>query len=1074
MADILTQEEIDNLLGIGDVAEGSPFMKSYMEQTISSFESILSFGGVSSSNYDIDLNKESYLELSLFICEITLNDDSKIIIAIPTPFATILLDCKGGGAGESSEQIDEDGLEILKNVISTILEKASLEFDDLSFKIDNVFFSPAKTKYSIGDLSTVVLYTLQVSSFESNIFFIADNVAMERLEIVKSEEIYLLNEYEQNEWDIKVEYKENISEIISIKNYSGLDSISKKVSFEKPYEIYEFDNETIITCETKHRDDYIKIYSRDGELVQEINDVTFIGLHNNELYFIDDTTMNIYDENLNIVDSYEIEEIDRFKEVTFFNDKIITSEDSIAKDGMDNMEDNYTFIDSDINVWERGKIQRTLKNHPFGARTYVLDSYLVTYGLDGNNIWDKDFNLLGSNKDIKSFKMLDEKLALSDDKLLDFNLLLHLNKDEKYIENNNINGDSGVVIEERSQVITYGFKTIYLWDKSSYSPLKQYNSSSQIIYFKRFDTKIVIKTIGGLADKRVYVIFDLSLNELYSFQQQDSDIYMLENSNNFILSYTKHNFPQANTYSYIIVDVQKRELVEKSYDKTTYFSSADKESYCSIAIDHDTLYIKHFSRDGKIISDDRYQNNYFNTYHHDLGINFYKEDSKDIFWYETAKHNDIGRVLVCSIKNNVLQVKIFQYDYTQRRVPSPNWQTTPPLTQLRIVDNQYIFSNDELEFVCDEDGLYLGYKRLKSYDEIENAQLFKALHDNEKSLIPYEKSVIKRVDDTCIVINDSGRVKYLQNQDVDTTPIYIQEDEDLVEYEEIIYKDEDTRLDIPEVKNSTSCLVDFYIPKELSKYSGLSAYLDGMVNEESILNMSSVALLLKVFSFEEDRKLYHKIDYFDSHLSNVLTQEKNLLFKKILEFILESNESKKKYTEDSFNKIVDDYKDTLFKTYEKRYTKFKQFIEDIYLNEDTQDRENIKHYATLDEYSDEEFDDILSSYLYKANIYGVLGIESEIADEKNRYIKKYINLIIDGHSPDEVSFLINRDEVEVKKEIEKKIEIIKIGMIRYIYRTCDIQRNTNRSINDICFKELFDNEIEDELFEYASTRIQRL
>ena len=777
MADILSQEEIDKLLDFSIDSVSSEFLESFIAKFIASLESSLSQTEITSSHFFRILESDSFIDLPFCFIELSVNDSARLLFAIPTYLATAILDISRGGIGNCSDSINNDDLLLVKNIFINVLESVSAEFSEIDFKIENIFFNPNNNRLELSDFAITVFYELKNSFFNSTVLLIVDNNAKEILEISISEEEKPLALLAVDLLDLSANItpKENLLGSLSVLHYASLDDITKNIEINETGDIYEFDNGNIIIVSQY----FVNIYSADGELIQEIFQGTFIGIHENRLYLLVDSEMFIYDENLNVEDSYMIWMIDKFKNPTFFNNKIITSENTIERDGILAIENSY--IDSHINVWNRGKIEKTITAHSFGASCYQLDKYLVTFGLDGNNIWDEDLHLLGNNKDIQAFEMLDESYAKVDNTVLDFNLLLSVDEDDTYIESQNINNDMGIVIGDR--VITCGFKTIYLWDKLSYKPLKQYNFEEQVRDLVKFETMLLVKTLEEKSQERVYYLFDLSLNILFKFELPDCySIDLLKDSNKIVLNATNNSwFSTFISGEYFIVDINEKKIVKKHYEQKTYFYSVGLEKYLASYIVKDKIYIEYFNKAGELISKDSYQNDAFLQYPHSLGIQHHNDGSKDIFWYETSNHNGVGNIVFACVEQNILRLELLKYDYSKLRVNGDEWGSTPKVPSLKdfkIEDTNYIFSNGEIEFIFNDEKTYQGENILQLYKDIENKELYKIedkeistewgsiVSDNERRLLTYEGKLIIEKNDNYLIINDKGRIKYLSAPEV--------------------------------------------------------------------------------------------------------------------------------------------------------------------------------------------------------------------------------------------------------------------------------------------------------------------
>ena len=768
---LLTQKEIDAMLDMAD-DDNQDEMIVEVESELSSFDLLFKNAIAETMSNLLALNKISFNPDAKYHAQnIDFGDSPLMVISISvygemvgeskiviSPYLAMeFYDTMLGGMVQTTDINDSDYMDGVREIFLYICSHLSSKENNIKITLDDIEL--VKDGVNLEKSDQTIVYNLNTDKFTSKIFFAFDDNSATLFELSSEDIDDSIYSYSKSE--LYLNLHTDIYEIDTTPVYADLESIDSKITIEfleqSPSKIYEFDNKNFIVSSTYE----VNIYSCDAKLIKNIEHTTVVGLYKNNLYLLTGKELYIYDENLNIVDSYEVQQREKFKNPTIFQQYIITSENTITTDGILSMENKV--IDTDINVWYRGEIIKIIDAHPLGSLSYSLGDYLVTYGLDGNNIWDKELQLVGRNKDMQKFSLLDDTLVISGTTLFDFELLKTINEEDKFFESENINNSRGVLLDDSKRVISYGFKTIYLWDSLSYNPIKQYDFDAQIISLEILDDCIVIGLLKEEGRKRVYIIFDFELNVLLNFVSDEyKNIYKLGEMRVF-----------HRAYAYSIVDAKNETIFEKNYKQDVVFRSIDRDNYLCVYRDKSIFHVDYFNRNGELLKADYYQNDNVFKYPQVQKIEFYKRDSQEIFWYETSNYNDIGNIVVITIEENIFKFKLFTFDYKQRILPNDEWQSVTLLDKLKIVEDRYIFSNAEVEFFFDDEGESEGFNILQSREDIENSSFFKINEkqisqkygvlssEEERSLMIHEGvAVIAVVDDT-IVINDSGRVKYL-------------------------------------------------------------------------------------------------------------------------------------------------------------------------------------------------------------------------------------------------------------------------------------------------------------------------
>ena len=615
--------------------------------------------------------------------------------------------------------------------------------DELSLLYESSNFNEVD---SIGILSQEEIDALLDISEDNTI--ISDEKAS--VEILSEEEIEAL----LDNIDISEEVQKVANCITEIDSKVSISCIDVK-------NIYFFMNNNIVLASLNG----VEIYTQEGEFKTSIVCNMVVGLHQNNLYLVVDRNILIYDENIKLKDEYNIQEFEKFNKesyshITFFDDKIVTSENELESDGVFAVEDK--FIDSEVKIWNRGKIEHTITSHVFGADSFVFNDYLVTYGIDGHYIWDKNLNLVGHSLDIHFFKSINHDLALSNNKIVDFKLLLNCNDDYRYMDTvDQINQSSGTYIDQLQKTLTYGYKTLYLWDDASYNPIKQYSVNGQIKDYKQFEEYIVLVVMESIADdiKKTYIILDLFLNELMKFKLFGSmKIYILNKADKII-------FYNSQCFCASIANLNTKTITQKEYRLNTTLHVIEDSNYIACSTRANKFYIEYFDTKNYIIKDIYYQNDllHYCTSVNKLEIKFFQEGLKEIFWIDIGKN----KIIVILIQNNKVDLNVFNYNF-ENNLDLVDVFSPHKLQGLKIIDDKYIFFDAYKNIIFNQDGTFQEVVPVTNEDvfaiingiQVSNNYNY-LISTYEKGLITFNGRVIKILNNT-IVLNSNNRVKYIE------------------------------------------------------------------------------------------------------------------------------------------------------------------------------------------------------------------------------------------------------------------------------------------------------------------------
>lgn len=715
----LTQEEIDELLNIVELDDCTEVIEDTQNEVLGAevnfidifkeklVEVISSFTGISPT---LDISKKEVLDYPVVKISVkfTKHFESSLLILFPISIVIPLVSMVFGGEDKSKDSMEDDDIELFDGILSTVLESiqsniVEMEIDSIEVYNKNENLYPYKQFYEFT--YNGISSTLSLQSEFQDIF-----------------DLKVHSVLKDNEFENKDIEELDFTDLESVEEYGSIDTIVDKVKIDlSPTSILEFKNGNKILYNADRS--VLNVYDVNGTLIYSVDNIICLGIDNNRLYLKVQKRINIYDENMNLIDTYEIEDESRFKYATVFQDKIITSEDIIKREGILALEKKN--LDSEMIVWNRGKIDKIITDHMYGCSTYIENGIFVSEGCDGKRYWDENFNQIVDGKD------------------------------DSFVENMNINAEFGFLFEEGKKVLTYGFKHIYTWDKNSYEALNLVQLNNQIVDLKIINSIVHVKE--KVDEETKYRFYDLELNDL-ELNELDSL------GESLIVNYSKkHNFDKLEKLTFLdkkysedfdFKEVEKYGIIGVTYLENIFQDLNDKTKTISVMIIGDSLYLNTIDTNGNYVNHLEYKNKKIDEYELiNKNINYYQYGDKLIFWLE-YEH---GEIIVMQIYKGELEVNIFRYELSDD-IENRFYN----MDNLEINEDKYIFSYFDSKVVFDKEGKCLEILEYSSNNLEKSITNDSLSYDEKKAMLAYSGAYILDRSDNGLIINDYGRIRYLE------------------------------------------------------------------------------------------------------------------------------------------------------------------------------------------------------------------------------------------------------------------------------------------------------------------------